>query len=909
MLRNVLVLASCIVASAAPAYAQLDPLLMVKDSAPFVLLAVDTPDPVARAAIYQAIRMNQDDVQFGLLAMRVSGPSVLVRADDEESNERIQQLIGGIDVAAPPDTRIADLLSVVQTEAARLLSHDTNCTPAVAVLITSGVDATVSNVIGTLPIYVIAIAPDPNAPGMASLKKMAADSGGQFIEITPSQIAAALASPDLWPSPVAGAVIVPELVAAMNLAAQQGLAGETQIGSPVIGTVNLDNARGIDGASLANSIVMDGAGDVIPQRSNVMVTTALILPGARASIRAFRQYAPVADATQRSGYKFIADGTPLWVARTPVDPDKRNLYTAKPDGTVIPFATIDAPAGSLAVLAGLMNLSVSDAVLVINAVRAAPLGAIIDSTPAIMNPPSLDPPPDDDYPAFAAANKSRRTLIWVGTNAGILEGIDARLGVEAWGFIPANLLPKLKRIRLGQGLTQFQYFVDGSAKIADVKIDGTWRTHLIIGEGAGGVCYQSFDVTMAGLFDDARVAPDEDDMDRVLAYFSDSGRIRFNWAFPRYTSFDPAATVWDGNLDASVQTGDLKPTASAIEKSVGQTWSDPAVGQMVNASGPFSVLVGSGFLPYATQQQVNRGGTIAGTTFYAINAKDGTVYDSKDVGSDARSEATNDCADRAHLNAGESMHQAKQKKLFACNTIKNALQSGPVAAGPANSRYITRAYSGDLDGRVWRFDIDIDTATHRPVIVTTTRLFESGPDQPIVGSMASVNAGGAAQYIFFGTGSDRLPPVDISTTYHLIGVLDAGTGAGIQAFSHALDKTSGKTTDEKVSASPSIAGDVVFFTTTTFKPAKGCKAADANLYALTFIGGAAYDTTGDNKVDQKDSVVVKTITGERATAPAIVDQHLVLGTTSKVAVFGDPARFNNGVGQAGVRVLSWREVR
>ena len=909
MLQKAFVALVVIAASAVPAYAQLDPLLILKDSAPFVLLAIDTPDLQARASIAQAIRMNQDDVQFGLVTMRSSGPAVLVHADQEDSNQQIQQLIGGTAVADAPDARIADLLGLVQGEAIRLLGRDTNCTRVIVILITGGVDPSgVSGVTLTLPTHVVAIAPDTNALDMLSLNALAVSSGGQFVAITQPQIDAALASPDLFPSPLAGASVVPELVAAVNFAVQQGLAGEVQIGSPVIGTVDLTYARDINGASVSNSVVTDAAGAVIPQRSNVMLTTALILPGARASLKAFRHYAPAADAAQKSGYAFVADGTPLWLARTPIDAAKRNLYTVRADGTMIPFNALDAPAGNLAVLARLMNLSVPDATRVINAVRAAPLGAIIDSTPAMMNPPSLDPPPDEGYPAFAAANANRRGIIWVGTNAGILEGIDARLGVEVWGFIPMNLLPKLKRLLLGQGLTQFQYFVDGSPKIADVKIDGTWRTHLVIGEGAGGVFYQSFDVTMAGMFETAHVAPDADDMDRVLAYFAAPERVRFNWAFPRYASFDATATVWDGNLDANVQTGDLTSAATTTEKSVGQTWSDPAVGQVGSASGPFAVLIGSGFLPYTTQQQPNRGGRIAGTTFYALSAKDGTVYDSKDVGNDGRSETTDDCGDRAHLNAGETVHQAKKKRLFACHTIKNALQGGPAAVGAAAARIITKAYIGDLDGHVWRFDMDIDAATRVPRISTTTMIYAAGPDQPIVGSLSTVNAGGTAHYIFVGTGSDRLPPVDATTTYHLIGVLDNGAGAGARTFSRTLDKTS-RTTDERVSGAPAVAGDTVFFTTTTFKPAAMCKADDATLYALTFTGGAAYDTTGDHKVDAKDSVAVKTITGERATAPVIADQHLVFGTKSTVAVFGDPARFNNGVGQAGVRVLSWREVR
>ena len=74
----------------------------------------------------------------------------------------------------------------------------------------------------------------------------------------------------------------------------------------------------------------------------------------------------------------------------------------------------------------------------------------------------------------------------------------------------------------------------------------------------------------------------------------------------------------------------------------------------------------------------------------------------------------------------------------------------------------------------------------------------------------------------------------------------------------------------------------------TFKSFTPCILPDANLYALTYIGGAAYDTTGDDTVKNDDSVKVKTVAGARATAPFVVDQHLVFSTGTKVEMFGDP---------------------
>ena len=49
-----------------------------------------------------------------------------------------------------------------------------------------------------------------------------------------------------------------------------------------------------------------------------------------------------------------------------------------------------------------------------------------------------------------------------------------------------------------------------------------------------------------------------------------------------------------------------------MEKSVGETWSDPAVGQVVSEDGPYVMLVGSGFLKRSVENQANRGGARGG---------------------------------------------------------------------------------------------------------------------------------------------------------------------------------------------------------------------------------------------------------------------------------------------------------
>ncbi|HKC57399.1 MAG TPA: PilC/PilY family type IV pilus protein, partial [Vicinamibacterales bacterium] len=575
---------------------------------------------------------------------------------------------GGADSRTVVDAPVDNMLDDAKTEAARLINADTQCRNTVVVLVVAGAEGQSTNEDPTakatqflnvaqnhrVPVYVIAIVP-ANAD-RAQLQAIAANSGGVYTEITKAMIDATTAGQP-----------IPQFVKAINTAVQHGYASqadfdtaptatlpygpstEFQVTSPIVGTVDLSGATDINGVSLSNTNISNPATNVhIPQRSNLLVTTALKLPGFDGSLRGFRTYKPVVDTTKSVGYKFVQDGTRLWVACAPgtttsgpcasLSTAQRNIYTVLPDGSTVSLDP--ANAGTLQ-----PYLNTTDATSLINTIRALPLGAMVDSTPAIMDAPSLDPPPDADYPGFADTNADRRSIVWIGANDGMFHAIDARLGIEVWAYIPFNLLPKLYTLQSGQPVGDFRFFVDGSPKIADVKINGAWRTYLVLGEGPGGTFYQTFDVTLDDMVNS--VAPNSDDITPVLTYFSNSSRIKLKWAFPSYSSFDKSLTlarqgladcVTAGSADITgpgcTPWGDVAATASAVEKTVGETWSDPAVGEIANNLGGYAVLTGSGFLKYSIQQQANRGGAVAGTTFYIIDVKTGAVFDSKSVGSD-----------------------------------------------------------------------------------------------------------------------------------------------------------------------------------------------------------------------------------------------------------------------------------
>ena len=918
---------------------------------------------VAKAAIDQVIAENATSARFGLLKMRQTNPRIVspadgpvynsdpgqvlptdgigpsfwklyrgvvdgnnrsletstapvVRPDDANANAAVRTILAqpfgaagalvpaGNDSAGVDDAPLAHLLDDVKTEAARLVSTDTHCKNTVAVLITGGGEGTgghtpsASSIASTflnvgsgrrVPIYVIAIAPPASA--VAELKSIAANSGGRYVEITRAEIELAAAND----------VAVPEVVHAISTAVQHGFAqpadfntaptallpygpqSEFLVTSPLVGTVNLKGATDIDSVPLPNTDIANPAsGAPIPQRGNVMITAGFALPGFDARLRAFRVYKPIVDVTKPSGYKFSQDGTPLWLASSPAPEycgdataSCRNVFTALPNGTLVAFTEANAAALS-------PYLRTWDPEGLINFVRRQPLGAIVSSTPAFMDPPSLDPPPDVDYPAYVEDNKDRRSLVFVGANDGMFHAVDGRTGVEVWAFIPFNLLPKLRTLRDGQGIDGFDYFVDSSPKVADVKLAGTWKTIVIFGEGAGGTFYQAFDATLDGMA--TSITPESEDVSSLLSYFSNASRMPLLWAFPRYSMFDVTLGTF----------GDITAAASDHERSVGHTWSDPAVGQIKSALSKYTVITGSGHFPRSRELAANRGGIPAGRSLYLLNAEDGTVFDRMEgsPSNDALAEDDDDCT----------------KTAYGCTQMKNALQADPVATGPADNRFISKTYIGDLDGNVWRFDIDLDGSNNPRFPSPPLKLASVGADQPIFASMATV-AVGTQQYLFFGTGSDVLPTTGQNTIFKLVGVIDNG-GSGAVTFQHTLAKVDGIGDDEVVSSFPAVAGDIVFFTTTTLKPQNPCAMPDANLYAMTFVGSAAYDATGDDKVVKNETPKVKTLAGAgRATAPFIVDQHLVFGAGNSIQVFGDQNDYNNGVGHVGVRILSWRDLR
>ena len=214
--------------------------------------------------------------------------------------------------------------------------------------------------------------------------------------------------------------------------------------SPIVGTVNLKDAK--DSKAAASPIYRHQvAGSLaLPQRSNVLITAGFTmrvrrtyprLCGVQSRIRPSRPAGSSRPTARRSGPISTAGRRSRgWLDRR-ADPNSRNIYTYIPSGSgagsMVAFTT-----ANVALLTPHMGVGINTSTL-ISLVRSQPLGAVIGSTPALMDAPSLDPPPDDDYGrtdgtgTFAGDHKDRRSLIFVGMNDGMIHAIDAHRGTRS----------------------------------------------------------------------------------------------------------------------------------------------------------------------------------------------------------------------------------------------------------------------------------------------------------------------------------------------------------------------------------------------------------------------------------------------------------------------------------------------
>jgi len=259
----------------------------------------------------------------------------------------------------------------------------------------------------------------------------------------------------------------------------------------------------------------------------------------------------------------------------------------------------------------------------------------------------------------------------------------------------------------------------------------------------------------------------------------------------------------------------------------------------------------------------------------------------------------------------------------------NSLQADPTATGPQNSRFVNQVYIGDTEGSLWRFDLSNSSGTASMAVPIET--FDAQEEHPFFASLALLNVGGPTRYLFMATGVDIMPDRMNMEYFRVIGTKDDASKSkpAKKEFDFAVTRHAGVSGDERPISAPAVAGDVVFYTTTTEYPNDPCRRCESALYALTYDGNVAYGNgsgaggvagskkskgtkgkkTKKGKVANQPSTEAITTWEGRPSSPFVADQHLYFTADDQLRIFGDPDDFNNGVTAQGVRVTSWREQR
>jgi len=91
---------------------------------------------------------------------------------------------------------------------------------------------------------------------------------------------------------------------------------------------------------------------------------------------------------------------------------------------------------------------------------------------------------------------TRKEVVYVGANDGMLHAFDSITGEELWAFIPPTILQDLdKMVSVKANKSNSIYGIDASPIAKDIFYDNKWRTVLFSGMGQGGKGYFALDIT------------------------------------------------------------------------------------------------------------------------------------------------------------------------------------------------------------------------------------------------------------------------------------------------------------------------------------------------------------------------------------------------------------------------------
>ncbi|MGQ9470307.1 MAG: PilC/PilY family type IV pilus protein [Candidatus Aminicenantales bacterium] len=649
-------------------------------------------------------------------------------------------------------------------------------------------------------------------------------------------------------------------------------------------------------SSVATSVI-DRSG----QNRKLIIAASFVYPGWEGHLRAYDvtgmtpaqttystlRTVSTSDLGSATG-RWIAEGVELlWDAGDLLDersPDSRTIYTAinpnRPDAG--PLERIDFNLSNVDTLGPILGDYQNDPQGLIRFVRGYDrywkLGDINHSTPAVVGPPDGDPSlMGSGYAEFKQSLSSRRKVIYVGANDGMLHCFDAASGEELWAFIPYNLLSKLKEMWPVDSATNHRYFarrayVDGSPSVEDVYINGQWRTVLICGQGEGN-----------------GQAPDGEANIRNNNYY-------YYFALDITEPLNPIP-LWE------FAGARIHGSGKNYYMSNGQTWSVPYIAK-VNISGAptWVAFIGSGY----THPSDAGYAAYIGNTFAAIKVEDGSVvFNSRinDLDSSRRNNSAN-----PFLNIYVSLPGSPNGADF----IRDSNSLG----------FVDHVYFGDMDGRVWRLDV----TSGNPGNWRMTEIYRDRCLYPIITKpevwIGETTAGSTYPKIYFGTGGHEAAPPD--RYYSFVALIDDKNKPQVEWFVGNPDETGLPNSlkvasfepGEKVWADPVISDYIVYFSTLkgSIEAADPCQNLGdfGRLYARFIRAGMGVPLAGSALKDARGQTIEYFTLASKARTAVTLGERQRAGGLVKRDIYVQEydstiEKLEQPVG-ALLRIKSWREI-
>ena len=391
------------------------------------------------------------------------------------------------------------------------------------------------------------------------------------------------------------------------------------------------------------------------------------------------------------------------------------------------------------------------------------LGDILHSKPQIVN--------YNAYP-FTAANEAdpgtNKTVIFVGTNDGMLHAFRDADGKELWAFIPDNLLPNLQE--LTKTPAKHTYFVDSSpvAYIFDNDHDG----NIGPSEAADG---------------DA----DDGSHDKVILVFGERRGGNAYYALDVTNPLEPTL-LWEIHGNSTYTATDATPGFGRL----GETWSEPQYSMMKLGSAEKVVaFIGGGYDPYEDSRYGNTymfpgtyatpakgtGNVWSSTAYYPSSIPEGTGYHTT-----GRAVYAIEIADLSSGTPDLASSGTLLKTFLPINSnypsYSYAFASDISVLDTDYDGLADRLYVGNLGGQMWRFDVgntDSSVWTQKMIFwdYTGAKFFYR----------PSVTYESGYTFLFFGTG-DREHPLNTSVTNRFFAFKDRG-GVGFKWYDDLYDVT------------------------------------------------------------------------------------------------------------------------